>query len=597
MAGLIDNTFGSTMQSAPLLSTPDQRAAQREQEKREAKREEYLNAGFANELADALLDNNSVVSNAARAVADGFRKGEYGYANGEQMNDLARTLFTPRADGTTKLQEAYQYLGEGVGDFITGVIQSHANSGADARAFDTMLEIAKNAYEATGKYGRELASDVLAGYRNLGLAAYGTIEFDRKGNAGPFNARHARDQLALDAALAKTLGSLRGRGASVSDLFRDPEITDLVKKATYVNAMSRGFGVDLYETTRTAGKSYSDAIGDFIAGRKTGSPTPGNLVEAYGGLMDQLGAIIGGGREFENVNRKVTGDAAAYAADPTAQLAYTSKAPGCDDLAWRVQKGLYGYLAPKIASGMTAADAFEEAFASPAEAGRAMVSALAKELSPVFFGKDADRTAKILAFEAISQIRNRGGVNMQDLVENLAYFSPDLEKREPGAARILQSWARYNSVRAMDTREMRQNLEAHLSSFMPTASQAKAGASRIMEQCAEAERIGGNYMAPYINAMQNGVYYRPVLDDKGRHMRDQDFPDIPLWTPDIDNLEIARGDMDENEWRVTQAGAAADVKRLQILRDAQAKRQQQLAERMEMKRFEQELKQGADFSE
>lgn len=549
------NLLGTNTVSLMGLDLQDQERKARENE---AKRDALMQQnGYTEELATAMLDDNIVVRSAAAAVARGYQTGDYGVINKAQIDDLAHVLFTPRADGSTKLQDAYEYLGEGTTDFISGVISSHSNAGADSQAFDTMLEIAKDIAESTGQNGTALAATVLSGYRNLGGLVYGAAQFDPKSGAASFNSMDSRAQLTLDATLAKTVKSFRERGLPANLVFTDDETRNLVLKTANLDARLKGAGVDMYAVTQRAGVSFSDAIGDFIAGQRTGSVTPGNLVERLGSMMDAIDMGIGGGRIVRSENGAASGNPGVYMNNPGAGDMYKSQSVGCDRVGEGIRKGLVKWLAPRTAQpGATAAEVFDQAFTDPTGSGRELISTVARELEPMFFGRHARRASKILAYEVLSAFRDRGSVCVQDVVDNLAFFDKNIEANEPGVTELLRSWAGANSVRTLETDQVRRALESHFSSFMERG-QVSAAASRVLAEMEALRRSGENFMTPYVNAMQTGVFYRPVVGNDGRQLKD-DVSGLPLWEPDQGNLELARGKMDADEFRLQQANAAAD---------------------------------------
>jgi len=546
---------------------------------------ELRDRGYGEELATAMLSEDDVVRRAANVVASGFQQGQFGAINNIQINDLARSLFAPGQNGATKLDEAYEYFGEGVNDFIGGVIQSHANAGAGSRAFGSLLELAKGMSDATGVRGQELAARVMAGYRNLGGLALGAVQYDKNGAPAGFNAVSAADQLMLDSALEGAASALRSRGMDAFNLLEDQATQQGFLKAMDVAARSSALGVDLPQLLAKGGRSFGREVGDHVVGDRTGSPTPGNMVTHLSSFLDALVTGVSGGREPVSANGRRSGRASTYEADPDALLAARSTSPGCDDLARRCIRGLYRYVAPEMVSnGATARSVIDDAFADPGGRGKQLVQAVAKELSDAIGGSDG-KAARVLAYEALKQLRESGAVNLQDCVERLAYFDDALEASDSAVARSLRTWARYNSVYAKDAAQMREELASHFSGIVPDRSQVSALVSRTMEQVAEAERVGENPMRPFQNAMETGPYYVELLDEKGHQVKELD---VPVWQETVGNTRVARSDMglSEEKWIKRQRDAELDRRRLDEVR----KRAAQLADYEQRERIKAQVK-------
>lgn len=524
---------------------------------------ELRDRGYGEELATAMLSEDETVRRAANVVASGFQQGQYGAVNNIQINDLARVLFSPGQDGSTKLDEAYQYFGEGVNDFIGGVIQTHANAGAGSRAFGSLLELAKGMSDATGVRGQELAARVMAGYRNLGGLALGAAQYDKNGAPAGYNAVNAADQLMLDSALMGAASALRSRGMDAFNLLEDPASQQEFLKAMDATARFRALGVDLPQLLAKGGRSYGREVGDYVVGSRTESPAPGNMMAHLTSFLDSLATSVSGGREPVSANGRRSGQASTYEADPDALLAARSSSPGCDDLARRFLRGLCSYIPSEMVSnGATARAVLDDAFADPGGRGRRLVQAVANEMSDAIGGSDG-KAARILAYEALRQLRESGAVNIQDCVERLAYFDDALEASDSAVARSLRTWARYNSVYAKDAAQMREELTSHFAGIVPDRSQVSALVSRTMEQVAEAERVGSNPMKPYQNAMETEPYYVELLDDKGRQVKELD---VPVWQETVGNTRLARGKMSEEEWLKRQRAAELDRRRLEEMR-------------------------------
>lgn len=530
-------------------SESERRRQEAEAEKRRALGESWVEYGASRTLADAAASDSPLARDVANVLAHGMGLGadpkRYQPVNVLQVNELADRLFRKDRDGETGLERATGLFGEAVPDFVRFVMDTHKSSGGDTRSFDTLLEIASAMMPETAS-GAELVRKLQAGYaRFLPSVVSGASAGGRQAGDIALDDIDPHLRHRADAILAKTARTFRNNGASVAGMFDDPRLRTSVQTAMGLADWLSGMGVNTEAEFKARGRSFSDDAGDFVYATQTGTQSP-NLVRH---LMDQQVA-------FGNMH-----------ATPEGQ-----ESLGCQSLLASLQRGLFKFAKADLFSGGSIYDTVRAAFADGSEGGKGtqMLDAVAGEMAKSFGGKGGDVAARVLAYDALAQFLDTGSFDMKSLVDQLAFRDEEFQKRRPEAAATLQSWARFNSVRSLDSDKWTATLTAHFQELGLPRDQAAVHATRVMEDAGRIAAIGQtdkngntnfNFMAPIMTALAQENVYVPVKDQNGKHAVHA-ITNRPMWTTVLADGRYAMdeaGITDPDEWRNRQAEAKRDT--------------------------------------
>lgn len=481
-------------------------------------RDEFESIGLSGHAADMLFSG----SDRQRAVMKSL---VYPLLGGQDVPDKLQRV--DLAESLVDNWDDYELVfGEGLPYIVDRIQSAHTGSGGAADTMKTLTEYARTVGAARGLEGRALAKDVMSAYNGLVTQAFASDADPQGGpSKGSVQSRISPSRrMAFDAALASAVKALSARGVS-ADL-KAPAFANALNEVLDAQAYASNYGVDLIGLGHAAGKSTTDAFGEYIADSVTlapGARNRANPIDAFRGLRNMLDQTIVGGNDFAQQVFNLTGSAENYLNSTSRANSGYSSSPGADAMASSIKSYLIRAMAPGIVAGKSAAEAFDMAQAGSPHAHTDFILGLSDVMSQYFTGPSRKEVSDYLAARAFDRLRSGQRMSVQDLVYDAAYGLQIDENNLPTAIRSLRDWYNGNVAAAERFAQPAAMLLAHYKDDenMPDVT-ARALVSKALTDASVAERRGLNPNLVFQARNNVGTIYRPdprYLDATGNPVR------------------------------------------------------------------------------
>ncbi len=471
-------------------------------------REEFEALGLSGNAADFLFNGSdrqkAVMKNLVTPLLNGSE-----VPNRLQRIDLAESV-------VNNWQDYEATFGEGLPYVIDRIQAAHLDSGGSAELLKTLSSYAKNVAVSRGLEGRDLAQDVISAYSGLVTQTFAQ-DVDPRGGPAKGSRQTAISptrRMLFDAALSSAVKSLNARGLTAD--IKSPAFANAITEVLDAQAFASNYGIDLVGLGHDAGRSTSDAFGEYIADSVSLDPAArnhANPIDTFNGVRHMMNTQIVGGNDYAQQVFNSTGNAENYLNSVARANDGYSSCMGADAMASSVKSYLMRAMAPGIVAGKSAADSLAQAQQGSPHARTDFILGLSDVLSKYFTGPDRKAAGDLLASHALTTIESGKRLSMQDLVYDLAFGTKVDENNIPPTTRALRDWYNGNVTSADRFAQPAAALLAHYKEDegLPDLS-ARSLVAKALSDASVVERRGYDPNRLFEVRMNVGTIYLPQRD-------------------------------------------------------------------------------------